>query len=65
MKMNTNEAALTILEHSISYLLISSASHSEINDACDILYAAHKSIGPCGEISPSIRGALVPTPSCY
>jgi hypothetical protein len=46
----TNEQALTTIEHAISYLLTSNQTHAEINDACDILYAGHKAIGPLGEI---------------
>lgn len=46
----TNEEALTTVEHAISYLLEAGYTHQEINEACDYLYAAHKAVGPCGEI---------------
>lgn len=45
-KTSSNETALTTIEHAISYLLESKESHSAINEACDVLYTAHKSIGP-------------------
>jgi hypothetical protein len=32
------------VEHAISYLLQSDLSHQEINEACDILYTAHRDI---------------------
>lgn len=51
----TNEKTLTLIEHAISHLLESPDSHAQVNDACDILYAAHKAIGPYGELSPLLN----------
>ena len=51
----TNELALMHIEHAISYLLQSADSHVDINDACNILYAAHKTIGPTGEINDILQ----------
>lgn len=63
--MVTNlEDAVVIVEHAISHLVESPDSHKAINDACDILYTAHKTIISnigvcfhCGDVYDRSKGS--------